>query len=257
MNKIARFLQKSPHEKAATVMANVKWTSRHLNSFAHSSGDWARMLPWARLRHTDFHSGLGDSCYLLYGLARSMKPKICVEIGSARGKSACYVGMALKENGGGKLIAIDPHTQTDWNDSKSNKTLSIMRHNIRKFGLEDQIEIKQQTSSEAASSWPHPIDMIFIDGDHTYEGVKRDWELFLPYLTEFGIVIFHDTAWDLPAYHKDSRSDMGVPRFLEELRRDGYPVITINRDYGVSLVQPIRGGHPLSVASPRTASVSF
>ncbi len=51
----------------------------------------------------DFQSGLGDSGWLLYGLARSMKPQVCVEIGSARGKSACAVGLALLRNGGGKL----------------------------------------------------------------------------------------------------------------------------------------------------------
>ena len=50
-----------------------------------------------------FASGLGDSVWVLYGLARSLKPEVCVEIGSSRGKSACYVGLALEENGKGKL----------------------------------------------------------------------------------------------------------------------------------------------------------
>src|SRR5690242_4920627 len=72
-----------------------------------------------RLAQVEFCSGLGDSAWLLYGIARSLKPKIAVEIGSARGKSACFVGMALKENGFGRLYAIDPHTRTDWNDSQS------------------------------------------------------------------------------------------------------------------------------------------
>src|SRR5690349_24226172 len=67
-----------------------------------------------RLDNVDFQSGLGDSAYLLYGLARALKPGVAVEIGSARGKSACYVGRALKENGSGKLFAIDPHSRTDW-----------------------------------------------------------------------------------------------------------------------------------------------
>jgi predicted O-methyltransferase YrrM len=66
-----------------------------------------------RLPAVDFASGLGDSAWLLHGLARSLKPKVCVEIGSARGKSACYVGLALMENGFGKIYAIDPHTKTN------------------------------------------------------------------------------------------------------------------------------------------------
>jgi hypothetical protein len=35
---------------------------------------------------------------------------------------------------------------------------------------------------------------------------------------------------------------MGVPRFVDELREQGYPVITLDRDFGVSLVQPVRQG---------------
>ena len=58
-------------------------------------------------------SGLGDSAWILYALARSLKPTVCVEIGSARGKSACFVGQALHENGHGKLYAIDPHNVND------------------------------------------------------------------------------------------------------------------------------------------------
>ena len=91
------------------------------------------------LDEIDFHSGLGDSAYLLYGLARALKPRVAVEIGSARGKSACYVGRALKENGSGKLFAIDPHTRTNWNDENSIDTLDEMRRNIRAFGIQNQV----------------------------------------------------------------------------------------------------------------------
>src|SRR5437764_11581830 len=53
-----------------------------------------RALVHAKADGIDFDSGLGDSANLLYGLVRAMKPEVCVEIGSARGKSACYIGMA-------------------------------------------------------------------------------------------------------------------------------------------------------------------
>lgn len=174
-----------------------------------------------------------------------MKPEVCVEIGSARGKSACFIGMALKENGRGRLFAIDPHRRTDWNDSDSIDTLKIMKRNLSALHLTRQVEIVQKTSEEAALGWKHEIDMIFIDGDHSYEGVKRDWARFTPYLAKFGIVIFHDTTWDFNPDSKWSRSDMGVPRFVDELRQQGYPVLTINQNYGVSVVQPPKGGIPL------------
>jgi predicted O-methyltransferase YrrM len=190
----------------------------------------------------DFKSGLGDSAWVLYGLARSLRPKVCVEIGSARGKSACAVGLALRRIGGGKLYAIDPHSTTDWNDTDSVDTLTIMKAHLEKAGVTDYVEIIRKTSGEAAKGWDKKIDLIFIDGDHSYEGVKADWDLFLPHLSEFAVVVFHDTIWDLRPDAKSGRTDMGVPRFVDELRAAGYPVITLDNDFGVSLVQPRIGG---------------
>ena len=190
----------------------------------------------------DFQSGLGDSAWLLYGLARSIKPRVCVEIGSARGKSACAVGLALRRNGGGKLYAIDPHSPTDWNDTSSVDSFAIINEHLKKCGAENFVEVVRKTSGEAAKGWDKKIDLIFIDGDHSYEGVKADWELFLPHLNEFGVVVFHDTLWELRPDAKLARAHMGVPRFVDDLRAAGYPVITIDQNYGVSMVQPRTGG---------------
>jgi len=38
------------------------------------------------------------------------------------------------------------------------------------------------------------IDFLFIDGDHTYEGVKKDWEMYGPLVRPGGLVAFHDVA---------------------------------------------------------------
>ena len=202
--------------------------------------------PAVSLEQIDFNSGLGDSASLLYGLARSIKPQVAVEIGSARGRSACFIGQALKENGSGKLYAIDPHTVTSWNDTNSVNTYETMCANVEAMGLTEQVEIVRKMSGEAAAGWTLPIDMLFIDGDHSYDGVRRDWDLFSPFVTQFGVVVFHDTTWELHPGSEYSRDDMGVPRFVEDLRAGGYPVITIDRDFGVSLVQPFRHGVPLA-----------
>ena len=37
-----------------------------------------------------------------------------------------------------------------------------------------------------------PIDFLLIDGDHTYEGVKRDWEMYEPLVAPEGLIAFHD-----------------------------------------------------------------
>ena len=41
-----------------------------------------------------------------------------------------------------------------------------------------------------------PLDLLFIDGDHSYEGVKRDWEMYSPLVQCGGLVAFHDIVPD-------------------------------------------------------------
>jgi predicted O-methyltransferase YrrM len=194
-----------------------------------------------------FATGLGRSAWVLHGLVRSLRPESCVEIGSAQGWSTCHIALALKENSAGRLYAIDPHTQTTWNDAGPTDTYAIIQDNLHKCGVAQYVAIVRATSEAAAQEWTQPIDFLFVDGDHSYAGVKRDWELFSPFLTEFGVAVFHDTTWER---HGPNRSDMGVPRFVEELRRQGYPVITLDRDCGLSLVQKIVGGVPLLPPNP-------
>lgn len=38
------------------------------------------------------------------------------------------------------------------------------------------------------------IDFLFLDGDHTYDGVKKDWDLYSPMVTQGGVIAFHDVA---------------------------------------------------------------
>ena len=193
------------------------------------------------------NTGLGRTAWILYGLVRSLQPEVAVEIGTARGWSACHIGLALRENIKGRLYAIDPHSDTAWNDvgSRGESSLPALRQKLRRMRLDDYVEIVRMESRAAAVGWKKPIDLLFIDGDHSYAGVKADWELFSPHLSRFGVAVFHDTTWQ---YHRGDpfyREDMGVPRFVEELRLAGHPVVTIDRDCGISLVQRPSGGIPL------------
>jgi predicted O-methyltransferase YrrM len=193
------------------------------------------------------NSGLGDGAWILHGLVLANRPQVTVEIGSASGWSACMIGSALKAVGNGMLYAIDPHRATTWNDGRLVDTYPVIRANVKQLGLENFVTIVRRTSEEAARDWRRRIDMIFIDGDHSYEGVRRDWELFLPHMAPFSFVVFHDTMWEVGDVNEEyRRADMGVPRFVDELRKQGYPVATSAPNCGVSIVQPIIGGAPLT-----------
>jgi len=112
--KLNRFARKSLADKWATITATidrgVTGLRRRFNKANAFKNQLRRSFAYARAENIEFNSGLGHSAGLLYALTRSIKPTTCVEIGSARGKSACYIGMALKENGFGRLFAIDPQS---------------------------------------------------------------------------------------------------------------------------------------------------
>ncbi|KUK16874.1 class I SAM-dependent methyltransferase [Thermococcus sibiricus] len=57
------------------------------------------------------------------------------------------------------------------------------------------------------------VDFLFIDGDHTYEGVKADFEMYSPLVRKGGIIAFHDIV---PGPEENVG---GVPRFWEEIRK--------------------------------------
>lgn len=57
------------------------------------------------------------------------------------------------------------------------------------------------------------IDFLFIDGDHTYSGIKRDFQDYSPYVRHGGVIAFHDIVFN-PA----NSSDFEVWRFWRELK---------------------------------------
>jgi predicted O-methyltransferase YrrM len=59
-----------------------------------------------------------------------------------------------------------------------------------------------------------PIDFLFIDGDHTYKGVKRDWVMYSPLVADGGMVAFHDIAT-----HTDREVSCKVDEFWVELKQ--------------------------------------
>lgn len=210
-----------------------------------------------RVRTARFYSGLGDAGWLLHGLVRAQKPEVCVEIGSAHGYSTCLIALALEQNIRGRLWAVDPHIINHWSDHHAEDTMAALHRNLRAMGKAGRrVQIVRATMADAAAGLPSAIDMAFIDGDHSYEAVKLDWETIKPRLTPFGIVVFHDTLWDRfaddPYYRTWRRDGMGVPKLLEEIRNEGYPVITLKQDWGVTMVQLPQGGQ--SFQSPTDPS---
>ena len=68
------------------------------------------------------------------------------------------------------------------------------------------------------------IDLLFIDGDHSYEGVKKDYEMYLPLISKKALVVFHDIVEDhFTRFDKQTINCAGeVPKFWKEIKQ-GFP----------------------------------
>jgi predicted O-methyltransferase YrrM len=86
------------------------------------------------------------------------------------------------------------------------------------------------------------LDVLFIDGDHSYEGVKRDWELYSPLVRAGGLIGLHDIQEDYATSRGTQTAAISgeVPRFWRELR-EGHRTEELIADpgqdgYGIGVV---------------------
>ena len=70
------------------------------------------------------------------------------------------------------------------------------------------------------------FDFLFIDGDHSFAGVERDFAMYAPLVRPGGLVAFHDIVMDNRTRHGTSTGgDVGeVPRFWGGLKAKGYAI---------------------------------
>ena len=114
-----------------------------------------------------------------------------VEIGSWKGRSTTWLASGA-HLAGRRVYAIDPHRRS--REYPGAETLDEFLGTLARNGLAAVVEPLVMTSEEAASRIEGPVELLFIDGDHSYEAVRRDAELWLPRLIEGGTVMFHDAA---------------------------------------------------------------
>jgi predicted O-methyltransferase YrrM len=152
---------------------------------------------------------LGEASHIFATVRKLEGTPRVVEIGRYRGGTALLLAAA-----GGDVLSIDVNEQLRQSDESLRSALS-------RLGLEGKVELIFADSStfpiEAGS-----IDLVFVDGDHSYEGVSRDVAHWVPALRRGGILLLHDAKWPEPSRPWNRPPDaavLGVHRLVDELRR--------------------------------------
>ena len=124
-----------------------------------------------------------------------------LEIGTFKGWSAITMAQAREDV---KIITIDNYEGIPTENLCA--TVNEVNKNILGSGCSKQILHFQVSSHDYDNKLKRKFDLLFIDGDHTFDGVKHDFEKFLPFVKDKGIILFHD-----------SHQEEGVTRFCNTL----------------------------------------
>jgi len=159
-------------------------------------------------------------------------PMTCVEIGSFEGRGSLIIADFLCTHPESKLYCIDPWEdcytadvpQFKDLDHKFKGQLGRFQANTSKVAA---IVPLRGTSDTMLGSIQGQVDFVYIDGDHSPDGVYKDGVNMLPKMAPGGVMVFDDYEWT----HNGLRCRDGVDRFLKEysdrvtLVKKGYQLI--------------------------------
>lgn len=130
----------------------------------------------------------------LYEFGRDVQGTF-VEIGSYLGASASFLAAGIHHQVPARksiLHCIDTwHNETMLEGERD--TFPEFQKYTSKY--REIIVPHRGTSHDVAQRFSERIDLLFIDGDHSYDAVKLDWDSWYPHLHESSWVLFHDVQW--------------------------------------------------------------
>lgn len=172
---------------------------------------------------------------ILMEILQKQKPKYILEIGTAGGGSLFMLSQVSENDA--ILISIDlPNGQFGGGYPENRITLY---NSFAKMSQKIKLIREDSHSLESLESvkWilkEYKLDFLFIDGDHSYEGVKKDFELYAPLVKKNGLIAFHDIVQGSP------KNVGGVPIFWNQLK-EKHKHVEIVKDwnqggYGIGVI---------------------
>ncbi|MEP2757515.1 class I SAM-dependent methyltransferase [Parvibaculum sp.] len=164
-----------------------------------------------------------------YDLVTALRPKLLVELGTHKGLSYFTFCQAMKENDvDGLCYAVDTFEGDAHTDKYDESVFTMVndhnRHNYHGFSYLMRMFFNDALRHFGDDS----VDLLHIDGFHTYEAVSEDFANWYPKVKPGGIMLFHDVQARL--------QDFGAWKFWEELTGK-HETFTFNHGFGLGVLR--------------------
>lgn len=180
---------------------------------------------WAKGNRVGFLQSMVEFKQLYSIMERKSPFKNILEIGSFCGGSL-YTFAGCCENNA-NIITIDPELKP-----KLEMILNELRKDFNVFHIKKKSQ--EEGCFEEVTNITKQLDFLFIDGDHSYKGVKADYEKYAPLVNPGGIIVIHDICGAVCSFPYE------VKKFWNELKENGlssYEELIENpKVYGIGVI---------------------
>lgn len=169
----------------------------------------------------------------LLDLLKERQPQYLCEIGAFKGGTLFLFSQIAASNA--RILSID----IDYPEKKKRPFRRFARpgQHIHCFEADSHSTKALATVKKILSG--QQLDFLFIDGDHSYQGVKTDFELYSPLVRPKGLIAFHDIVPDygyrfgtetsnntgeVPVFWKEIKDQFKHWEFIEDIEQDGYGI---------------------------------
>lgn len=171
-----------------------------------------------------------------YDIVAALKPKLSVELGTQNGLSYFTFCQSVADNHlDAVCYAVDTWAGDKHTDQYDDTVFEeVEQHNRRHYwGFSYLLRMR---FVEAVHHFENnSIDLLHIDGLHTYDAVKADFETWYPKVKPGGIILFHDVLARI--------KDFGVWKFWQELEQE-YPCFAFHQGFGLGVLFKPGGSLP-------------
>lgn len=164
-----------------------------------------------------------------YDLVAALRPKLLVELGTHKGLSYFTFCQSMKENEiDGLCYAVDTF-EGDSHTDKYDESVFNMVNNHNRQNYHGFSYLMRMLFNDALRHFnDDSIDLLHVDGFHTYEAVSEDFSNWYPKVKPGGIMLFHDV--------KARLQDFGVWNFWDEIKGK-HETFTFNHGFGLGVLR--------------------